>query len=93
MSIQGKQTSVWVESYPSSSRYLAVVQLLNDSLAFLADITNANKFRLSVTLKEMAANTLDHGSSRTSAGDIAVLNVPKDANWRNVLTPTTLWRT
>lgn len=74
------------------SLYLAVIELLNDSFAFLADITNTNEFRLTMTLKEITTNTLDHSSSRTSTGNTAVLNVPEHAHRRDVLRTTVLWR-
>lgn len=73
--------------------YLAVVELLDDSFTLLADITDANELCLTVALKEMAANTLDHSSSRATAGHAAVLNVPEDTHRRDVLRTTILWRT
>lgn len=72
--------------------YLAVVELLDDSFTLFADITDANEFRLAVTSKEAAANPLDHSSGRASAGHAAVLDVPEDAHWREVLRPAILWR-
>lgn len=73
-------------------RYLAVVELLDDGFTLFADITDADEFCLAVTSKETAANSLDHSSSRASAGHAAVLNVPEDAHWREVLRTTILWR-
>lgn len=71
---------------------LAVVELLDDGFTLLADITDANEFGLTVTLEETTANTLDHGSSRATTGNTAVLNVPEDPHWRDVLGTTVLWR-
>lgn len=73
--------------------YLAVVELLDDSFTLLADITNTNEFCLAVALKKTAANTLDHSSSRASAGHAAVLNVPEDTHRRDVLRTNIFWRT
>lgn len=76
----------------SSHWYLRVVELLDDSFALFADVANANKFRLTVTLKESAAYSLNHDSSGASARYTAVLNVPKDTDWRNVFRTVVLWR-
>lgn len=73
--------------------YLAVVELLDYSFTLLADITDANEFRLTVALKETATDTLDHSSSRASTGHAAVLNVPEDTHRRDVLRTPILWRT
>lgn len=43
--------------------YLAVVELLDDCFAFFANITDTNEFCLTMTLEEIATNTLDHSSS------------------------------
>lgn len=72
---------------------LAVVELLDNSFTLLADITDANELCLTVALEKAAANTLDHSSSRASTRHAAVLNVPEDAHWRDVLWTTALWRT
>lgn len=75
-----------------SNWYLAVVELLDDSFTLLADVANTDKFCLTVTLKEPAAYSLNHNGSRTSARYTAVLNVPKDTDWRNVFRTVVLWR-
>lgn len=72
--------------------YLAVVELLDDSFTLLADITHTNEFCLTVALKEAAANSLDHSSSRASTWHTAVLNVPEDTYRRYVLRTAILWR-
>lgn len=72
--------------------HLAVVELLDDGFTLFADVTDADEFRLAMTPKETAANSLDHSSSRASAGHTAVLDVPEDAHWREVLRTAVLWR-
>lgn len=75
-----------------SSRYLAVVKLLDHSFALLADVADANEFGLPVTPKEAAAYSLDHNGGGASARHAAVLDVPEDANRRNVFRTVVLWR-
>lgn len=76
----------------SSHWYLRVVELLDDSFTLFADVANTDKFCLTVTLKESAAYSLNHNGSGASARHAAVLNVPKDTNWRNVFRTIVLWR-
>lgn len=87
--------SITLEISPSNIHccmYLAVVELLDDGFAFLANVTDTNEFCLTMTLEEIAADTLDHSSSRASTGNTAVLNVPEDTHWRDVLRTIILWR-
>lgn len=73
--------------------YLAVVELLNDSFAFLVDVTHTNELCFPVALEEAAANALNNCPSGASTGHAAVLNVPEDAHWREVFRNTGLWGT
>lgn len=73
--------------------YLAVVELLDDSLVLLADVTDADELCLAVALEEAVADALDHSTSRTATGHAAVLNVPKHTHRSYVLWGPTLWRT
>lgn len=81
------------ENEAQLGRYLAVVELLNDSFALLVDVAHTNEFCLPVGLEEAAANSLDHSPGGAPAGHAAVLNVPEDAHWREVFRNTGLWRT
>lgn len=72
---------------------LAVVELLNDSFAFLVDVTHTNEFCFPVALEESVANALDNCPGGAPAGHAAILDVPEDAYWREVFRNTGLWRT
>ena len=65
--------------------YLAVVEVLDDGLALLADVTDADEFSLAVALEEPPAQPLDHGCGRPTAGHTAVLDVPEHAHGGRVL--------
>lgn len=65
---------------------------MDDGFALLADVANANKLCLAVTLKESSAYSLDYNSSGAPAWHAAVLNVPKDSNWGNVFRTVVFWR-
>ena len=60
--------------------YLAVVEVLDDGLALLADVADADELGLAVALEEAPAQPLHHGRRRATAGDAAVLDVPEHAH-------------
>lgn len=75
----------------SSRRHLAVVELLDDGFALLADVADADELGLAVALEEPAAYPLDHDGGGASARHAAVLDVPEDAHRRNVFRAIVLW--
>lgn len=75
----------------SSLRHLAVVELLDDGFALLADVADADELGLAVALEEPAAYPLNHDSGRASARHAAVLDVPEDTHGRNVFGAVVLW--
>ena len=65
--------------------YLAVVEVLDDRLALLADVTDADELGLAVALEKAPPKPLDHGRRRATAGHAAVLDVPEHAHGGRVL--------
>lgn len=57
--------------------HLAVVELLDDGLVLLVDVTHTDELGLAVSLEEALSESLHYSRRRASAGNRTVLDVPE----------------
>lgn len=62
--------------------HLAVVELLDDGLVLLVDVTHTDELGLAVSLEEALSESLHYSRRRASAGNRTVLDVPEHPDGR-----------